>query len=219
MAESTDKHSEQNNTHPTSPIIKVCGMRNASNIQAIDNLRPDLMGFIFYPQSARYVAEVPKQMPQYAKKVGVFVHPQFRDVIDHVKQYGLHAVQFHGKASAEMCEAFRERGLTVIRALPVTETFVSDTAEYVGKVDYFLFDNPTLKFGGSGKTYDWSLLHRYPGPTPFLLSGGLSLQMVATLKSFHHPCLVGYDINSGFELSPGLKDVSLVAQFIKEIKA
>ena len=207
----------QTSKHPA-PIIKVCGRRDANNIQAIDHLHPDWMGFIFYPQSSRYVSEVPNILPQHAKRVGVFVHPQFRDVIEHVKQYNLDAVQFHGTASPQMCETFRERGLIVLRAQPVTETFVAETAEYVGKIDYFVFDNPTLKFGGSGQRYNWSLLNRYTGPTPFLLSGGLSPQLINELKQFHHPFLAGYDINSGFEISPALKDEAAVMQFIKEIK-
>ncbi len=207
----------QTSKHPA-PIIKVCGMRDANNIQAIDHLHPDWMGFIFYPQSSRYVSEVPNILPQHAKRVGVFVHPQFRDVIEHVKQYNLDAVQLHGTASPQMCETFRERGLIVLRAQPVTETFVAETAEYVGKIDYFVFDNPTLKFGGSGQRYNWSLLNRYTGPTPFLLSGGLSPQLINELKQFHHPFLAGYDINSGFEISPALKDEAAVMQFIKEIK-
>lgn len=213
MKSNTDVHPS-----PTSPIIKVCGMRDSANIQAIDKLAPDWMGFIFYQHSSRYVEQVPTVMPQRAKRVGVFVHPQFRDVMDHVKRYDLQAVQFHGTASPEVCQSFRERGLIVIRALPVTETFVAETAQYVGKVDYFLFDNPTLKFGGSGQTYDWTLLQRYPGPTPFLLSGGLSLQTVEALKRFAHPFLAGYDINSGFETSPAMKDSAAVAQFIAEMK-
>ncbi len=199
-------------------IIKVCGMRDASNIRAIEQAGPDWMGFIFYPSSPRYVSELPEYIPDSVTRVGVFVHPKFQDVIQHVKDFHLQAIQLHGKASPEMCQSFREKGIKVIRAVPVTETFVSETAEYVGKVDYFLFDTPTLKFGGSGQSYDWSLLSRYPGPTPFLLSGGLSPDSVDSLQNFHHPCLVGYDINSGFEISPAIKDVAAVKKFIDQIK-
>ena len=117
-----------------------------------------------------------------------------------------------------MCQAFRERGLIVIRALPVVSTFVADTAEYMDKVDYFLFDTPTLKFGGSGRTYDWQLLQRYNGPTPFLLSGGLSPHSVASLQTFSHSYLAGYDLNSGFETAPALKDATVLQSFIKQIK-
>ena len=168
-------------------IIKVCGLRDADNIRAVEEAGADWTGFIFYPRSPRFVSEVPTYLPQHAKRVGVFVHPQFRDVVEKVKAFGLQAVQFHGTASPDMCQTFRERGLTVIRALPATDDFVAETAEYTHKIDYFLFDTPTLKFGGSGKQYDWLLLQRYLGPTPFLLSGGLSLQSVEALRHFHHP--------------------------------
>lgn len=199
-------------------IIKVCGMREADNIRAVEQAQPDLMGFIFYPRSPRYVDTVPAYMPQGVERVGVFVHPQYRDVMNHIKQYGLQVVQFHGTASPDMCATFREQGVKVVRALPVTEAFVADTAEYVGKVDLFLFDTPTLKFGGSGKSYDWDLLKRYPGPTPFLLSGGLSPQSVKQLQAFEHPFLAGYDINSGFETAPAVKDAAAVKQFIDTMR-
>ena len=101
-------------------LIKVCGMRNAENIRAVEQAGPDWMGFIFYEPSPRYVAEMPAYMPQQCKRVGVFVHPQFRDVVEKVKAFGLQAVQFHGTASPDMCDTFKQRGLTVIRALPVT---------------------------------------------------------------------------------------------------
>lgn len=193
-------------------------MRDAANIRSIEQTGIDWMGFIFYPPSPRYVNEPPEYLPESVKRVGVFVHPDFQNVNNHIKQYHLQAVQFCGKASPEMCQRFRDMGILVIRVVPVTETFVSETAEYVGKVDYFLFDTPTLKFGGSGRSYNWSLLARYPGPTPFLLSGGLSPSSIDALRAFQHPCLAGYDINSGFELSPALKDVSAVINFVQQIK-
>ncbi len=199
-------------------IIKVCGMRDAENIRAVEQTGADWMGFIFYKKSPRYVSQVPDYLPQQMKRVGVFVNPTFREVMDHVNNFGLHAVQFHGNTLPDMCQAFRERGLIVIRALPVVSTFVADTAEYMEKVDYFLFDTPTLKFGGSGRTYDWQLLQRYNGPTPFLLSGGLSPHSVASLQTFSHPYLAGYDLNSGFETAPALKDATMLQSFIKQIK-
>lgn len=198
-------------------LIKVCGMRNAENIRAVEQAGPDWMGFIFYEPSPRYVAEMPAYMPQQCKRVGVFVHPQFRDVVENVKAFGLQVVQFHGTASPDMCDTFKQRGLTVIRALPVTESFVADTAEYTGKIDYFLFDTPTLKFGGSGRRYNWNLLQRYTGPTPFLLSGGLSPQSINDIKTFKHEYLAGYDLNSGFETAPAMKDAAAIANFINII--
>lgn len=73
-------------------IIKVCGLRDADNIRAVEEAGADWTGFIFYPRSPRFVSEVPTYLPQHAKRVGVFVHPQFRDVVEKVKAFGLQAV-------------------------------------------------------------------------------------------------------------------------------
>lgn len=199
-------------------IFKVCGLREANNIRAVEETGADWLGFIFYSKSPRFIDNIPQYLPQQSKRVGVFVHPQFREVVEKVKQFELQAVQFHGIASPEMCQTFRERGLTVIRALPATNDFVAETAEYTNKIDYFLFDTPTLNFGGSGKSFDWTLLQHYTGPTPFLISGGLSLQSVEALQHFHHPFLAGYDLNSGFETAPALKNVAALKQFITLMK-
>lgn len=198
-------------------IIKVCGLHEADNIRAVEQAGADWFGFIFYHQSPRFIDNPPAYLPTRGKRIGVFVHPAFREVVERVKQFGLDAVQFHGKASPEICQAFRDRGLTVIRALPVTPEFVAETAAYTGHIDYFLFDTPTLSFGGSGRLYDWDLLHRYNGPTPFLLSGGLSPQLIPELQHFGHPHLAGYDLNSGFETAPGIKDAAAVKQFINQL--
>ncbi len=198
-------------------IIKVCGMRDAENIRAVEQTGADWMGFIFYPKSPRYVDKVPNYLPQNMKRVGVFVNPTFRQVMEQVNNFGLHAVQLHGNVLPDMCQTLRERALIVIRALPAVSTFVADTAEYMDKVDFFLFDTPTLKFGGSGRTYDWQLLQRYNGPTPFLLSGGLSPHSIEQLHAFSHPFLAGYDLNSGFETEPGLKDATALQTFISQI--
>lgn len=199
-------------------IIKVCGLRDGENIRAVEAAGADWFGFIFYPRSPRFCNDVPSYLPTRGERVGVFVHPTFRDVTERARQFGLTAVQFHGKASAEMCAEFRSKGLKVIRAIATTETFVSETAEYVGKVDYFLFDTPTLKFGGSGRRYDWTLLDRYTASVLFLLSGGLSPASVSDIRTFSHPALVGYDLNSGFETAPGIKDAHSIEQFIKDIR-
>lgn len=199
-------------------IIKVCGLREPDNIRAVETTGADWFGFIFYPPSPRYVDVVPAYLPQHGIRVGVFVHPQYMDVVERIKQFNLQAVQFHGMASPDMCATFKQRGVTVIRALPATDEFVAETAEYTNKIDYFLFDTPTLKFGGSGQSYDWTRLQRYTGPTPFLLSGGLSPQSFEALQNFHHPLLAGYDLNSGFEIAPALKDAASLKLFIERIR-
>ena len=66
--------------------------------------------------------------------------------------------------------------------------------------------------------FDWNLLHRYNGPTPFLLSGGINPYSVKALREFRHPYFAGIDINSRFETAPGIKDVERISNFLKELK-
>ena len=82
----------------------------------------------------------------------------------------------------------------------------------------FLFDTKCDTVGGSGQHFDWSVLERYDGNTPFLLSGGIGPEDVEKVKSFHHPKCVGIDINSRFETEPGMKDVDLLRSFISQVK-
>lgn len=194
-------------------LIKVCGLREAENIRAVEATGADWFGFIFYPKSPRFVDAVPGYLPRRGKRVGVFVHPRQEEVEQQVEQFGLHAVQFHGEADPALCRTFRSQGLTVIRALPATETLAEETAPYQDCVDYFLFDTPTKQFGGSGRTYDWSVLRLYQGPVPFLLSGGLSPAALPDLKRFRHPYCAGYDLNSGFETAPAIKNAEAIKQF------
>ena len=89
---------------------------------------------------------------------------------------------------------------------------------YKGLCDYYLFDTKTPQYGGSGNQFDWNLLLRYTGMTPFLLSGGINPYSVKAIREFHHPKLAGIDINSRFETAPGKKDVERIGKFLQEIR-
>jgi phosphoribosylanthranilate isomerase len=80
-----------------------------------------------------------------------------------------------------------------------------------------LFDTKCDEHGGSGKSFDWSILNEYKGQTPFLLSGGISVDSIAALKEFKHPRWSGIDLNSCFEVSPGMKDVKKIKSFLNEL--
>ena len=90
--------------------------------------------------------------------------------------------------------------------------------EEFDSVDLFLFDTYTDQYGGSGKKFDWNILKKYKGSTPFLLAGGLNPTSAEALSKWTHPQLCGVDINSGFEITPGLKDTKKVAQFLNQFK-
>lgn len=200
-------------------IIKVCGMRDADNIRAIDDLGVDWLGFIFYPKSPRYVDNVPIILPTNAKRVGVFVNESIETIKSISRQYALDIVQLHGSESPEMCSTLSEEGFKVIKAFSVKDVFPTDLVNsYQHTCQYYLFDTQTKDYGGSGSKFSWGILSDYHGDTPFVLSGGISEDDVEQIYIMDNPQLIGIDINSRFELSPGHKDIEKIEQFIKKIK-
>lgn len=200
-------------------IIKVCGMREADNIHALEQSGVDLIGFIFYPKSPRYVAEKPYYLPSSAKRVGVFVNETLDTITSIANLYELDFIQLHGNESPEECRNLRKTGKKIIKVFSISsKNDLSATKNYEGVCDYFLFDTKCPDYGGSGKQFDWSVLENYTGNTPFLLSGGIDIDSIDALKVFQHPQLAGYDLNSKFEISPALKDIALIERFLSVLK-
>lgn len=209
------------------PLIKVCGMRDAQNIEQIASLSPNFLGFIFYPRSKRYVRQsnlnvkqldklLPKDLPTSIKRVGVFVESTDAEVERIARQWKLDFVQLHSKESPAFCKKLKDKGLKVIKVFSVGKEGISLPLmrEYEGVVDYFLFDTQTSDYGGSGNKFDWNVLKTYDLKTPFMLSGGISLDDVEQLRGhIHHHC-IGFDINSKFETAPAQKNANLIQEFI-----
>lgn len=195
-------------------------MREAENIRSISALDIDLMGFIFYPPSSRFVTELPSVMPVRQKRVGVFVNAGLDEIAQRHALFHFDYIQLHGKESPDFCRQIRAMGLGVIKAFSLKgESDLECTAAYEGLCDYYLFDTPTMLVGGSGEQFDWTLLNGYSGNTPFLLSGGIGPDSVEKLAAFSHSMLAGYDINSRFESAPALKNVQAVKNFIDSVFA
>ncbi|MCD8261461.1 MAG: phosphoribosylanthranilate isomerase [Bacteroides sp.] len=200
-------------------VIKVCGMCQAGNIREVEALGIDMMGFIFYPKSPRYNTEIPDYLPQQVKRVGVFVNETEKTILERVAEYQLDYVQLHGKESPEYCLLLKEKGIRLLKAFSIeTPDDLSGISAYEGICDYYVFDTKTPGYGGSGQQFDWNILTSYQGNTPFLLSGGIHPESSEEIKSFQHPLLAGYDLNSRFEISPALKDLSLIARFLNSVK-
>ncbi len=222
-------------------------MRDTDNIRAVSELDIDLMGFIFWPQSPRFVRMISSQagiIPDYSlerlkkgqgkddspanriKRVGVFVDDMPQSIITRVYNYDLDYVQLHGEESRVMIENFRrsvdpdiKAGVKVIKTISVEKPEdVDKYKEYVGVVDLFLFDTKCDCAGGSGEQFDWSVLERYDGDVPFLLSGGIGPDDVEKIKAFNHPQFAGIDLNSHFETEPGVKDVDKLKAFISALR-
>lgn len=201
--------------------LKVCGMKLAANIAAVAALRPDYLGFIFYDKSPRLIsdvsAELIKYIPAEIKTVGVFVDEELDVVKKKINLYQLKAVQLHGSESPGYCAALKSifGEIEVIKAFGVDEDFDFNVLkEYMDAVDFFLFDTKTKAHGGSGKTFDWKILDDYKLDKSYFLSGGIDLQHAAAIKQIEDSKLYALDINSRFEVEPGVKDVEKVKAFI-----
>jgi len=215
-------------------IIKTCGLREPENIKAISALGVDWIGLIFYPKSPRFIGEQAnlqaflqqeKNEEGSPKRVGVFVNAEFKDVLEAVQDYELDYVQLHGGESAVYCATLQQlwkdssiRKAGIIRAFRVSRAFdFGITVDYEPFCDYFLFDTKGQEYGGTGHKFDWDILERYTGETPFLLSGGIGPEDAASVKLVKHPALVGIDLNSKFETEPGWKDAQKLAEFLSEL--
>lgn len=203
-------------------IVKVCGMRDPDNIRAVEALGVDWMGFIFYSKSPRLApCDAPAYLPSACRRVGVFVNASLEEIASRVRGYSLDMVQLHGSESPELCRQLSRLlpGVDLIKAMQVRSAEdLTRASEYSGAVSWLLFDTPTAGFGGSGKSFDWSLLAGYEGEVPFILSGGIGPDSVEAISSLRHPAFAGVDLNSRFETAPGLKDVDAVRAFIESLK-
>lgn len=202
--------------------IKVCGMRDPQNLEEVCALDPDFVGFIFYKGSRRFVGNKPDRalfdIPgSEIKKVGVFVNEELDEVIKAIEIYGLDLVQLHGGESEDYCRALSGEPLELIKAVDPHGTLV-DLERYGRVVDYLLFDSAGEGSGGTGRKFDWKLLEDLSIGAPFLLSGGIGPADALSLRSLEYKGLMGVDVNSRFEVSPALKDVSRLKEFITEIR-
>lgn len=202
--------------------IKICGMKHPENIFSVATLKPDFMGFIFYPKSSRFIGKLDPEyvanLPASVCPVGVFVDEDQETVLTMALKYHLKAVQLHGNESPVMCHFLQDKGLQVIKALSIAKKNDIQTAKaYDTHCNYLLFDTKTPLYGGSGLQYDWHILHEYDGATPFFLSGGIGLDDILRIQSFRHPELYGIDVNSRFEIFPGLKNIDALTVFMNEL--
>ena len=194
-------------------------MRDAKNIREVESVGIDMMGFICWEHSPRFVSEVPDYLPQ-CKRVGVFVNPTLDYIQHYIEAFDFSHIQLHGSESPEFCQEVREKTKRkVIKAISIDRR--EDLAlanQYEDLVDLLLFDTKCKTIGGSGQQFSWDILSDYRGSLPFLLSGGIGPADAERLSKWHHPKCIGFDINSRFELEPGIKDTEKIRNFIRNIR-
>jgi phosphoribosylanthranilate isomerase len=199
--------------------LKICGMKYPDNITKVGSLLPDYMGFIFWEKSARYFDGIIPDLPKSIKKVGVFVNQSQEEILSKISTYDLQAIQLHGHESVEFCQELKSKintKIELIKVFSADENFDFEVLKpYELLCDYFLFDTKGKLPGGNGTTFDWKILNKYNSTKPFFLSGGIGLEEVETIKEISKTNLPIYaiDVNSKFEIEPGLKDKNILYSF------
>ncbi len=198
--------------------IKVCGINAVDNLKEILMLPVDYTGFIFYPKSPRFAGNLDMSgitFPENVSKVGVFVNENIDTILQYYADFQLDYIQLHGEESPGFCEELAGKGCQIIKAFSIaTSDDLLKTSDYEDSCQFFLFDTKTPLYGGSGQQFDWSILKNYTGETPFFLSGGIGLNDIDRLATFTHPALHALDLNSKFEISPGIKDIQQLKKII-----
>jgi len=203
--------------------IKVCVLKDPENIKAVTALEPDYVGFIFYENSPRFVGDLPAEVlaeiPAGINKVAVFVNQSEEFIRSIIDKYNFDFIQLHGNESPAFCKSLKDAAI-VIKAFGVNNAFdFGQLKAYKNKADMFLFDTKTENHGGSGQTFDWSVLNNYDLEIPFFLSGGLSLENLDEIKNIDHPQFYGVDLNSRFEVIPGIKNTDKLNDAFNIIKS
>lgn len=218
--------------------VKVCGITQLPQLYKLPELGVDYAGFIFYPPSPRFVEKAnlsgnavkKAKLPLY--KVGVFVDASYEQVMKRIDEFGLDMVQLHGHETPYECQKIAAY-IDVVKAFRFSENdHVPWTIkDFYADTDAFLFDTgvPALKeerenktmYGGTGRKFNWNRLKGLNIQKRFFLSGGIEPTDVPTVKEFMQDSvakdMIAVDINSRFEVSPGVKDLEKVRSFIKEL--
>lgn len=206
--------------------IKVCGNRDVNQLKELEKLEIDYVGLIFYQQSPRYIlkkitGKEVRDLDLSIPKVGVFVNANEEEIMQQIEDFDLDMVQLHGDETASFCSRISNH-IKVIKAFRIND-FEANVdwlvKEYDEVCDYYLFDKANAGlYGGTGEKFNWNLLENSVIGKPFFLSGGISDEDAAALKSFHHPFFYGVDVNSRFEKEPGIKDMRMIKEFVNQLK-
>lgn len=196
---------------------KICGLTRVEDAQLAAELGAAAIGFVFYPQSPRYLeagaaGRISAQLPSHVARVGVFVNPDLEFLFLTAKSAQLTHLQLHGEESIAVCQH---------APLPVFKTIrnAAELEKYVNvPVTAFLIDRKTPhQFGGTGQIADWNFCRQVRDRAPVILAGGLSAGNIAAAIELTSPDAI--DLSSSIESSPGVKDHQKLRQFFAALKA
>ncbi|MGB1310840.1 MAG: phosphoribosylanthranilate isomerase [Leucothrix sp.] len=200
--------------------VKICGITSTTDALNAANAGADALGFVFYPKSSRFVT--PEQaysicatLPPFVTSVGLFLNAEAEQVQTTLNQVSLDLLQFHGNESPEFCRSF---GRPYIKALGTDglENFPTHADQYHDALAILVDSHVLGKAGGTGQTFDWSLLPKNY-PKPIILAGGLKPENIA--DAIHETSVYAFDLSSGVESSPGIKSKAKIDALMQAVRA
>lgn len=209
-----------------STLVKICGLKTPDAMTAAIESGADFVGLVFHPASPRYVeievaAYLASYVPDSVKVVGLFVDPDDAQLSLTLSSVRLDMLQLHGKETPDRIREVRQKfGLPVMKALSIeTKPDLARIDLYASVSDWLLLDakGTTEVPGGTGMSFDWSLLDEFESPLPWMLAGGLTPDNVAQAISLLYPTCV--DVSSGVEAARGVKEIAKIHAFIRAAKA
>lgn len=200
--------------------IKICGITNKADALAAAGLGVDLIGFVFYKKSKRYVEpkmaeDIINELPPSVRRVGVFVDEPEDNVLKIAQDTLLDTLQFHGDETPAYCAAFKDK-YKVIKAFRLKDR---EDLKKINDYDADLYLLDTKKgdsIGGTGETFDWKILKDFEILKPVILSGGLTPGNVE--KAIREIVPFGVDVSTGVEDSPGKKNSELMKKFVENVR-
>ncbi|WP_313028106.1 phosphoribosylanthranilate isomerase [Soonwooa sp.] len=211
--------------------LKVCGLTKLDQIQDLVAMDIDFLGFIFYEKSPRFVLNhlALEQISgiNHKGKVGVFVNETIENIIKIAEKAKLNYIQLHGEEDENFVSELRQKlsnDVQIIKVIRVGNDIsevkkkLAEISNLESKISNLLFDTESKAFGGTGKSFDWSMLNELEIPIPYFLSGGVSEDNIQQLPSLKQKP-IALDINSKFEIEAGNKDLEKIKNFITQIKS
>lgn len=208
--------------------VKVCGLTQLPQIQELILMKVDFLGFIFYEKSPRYVLshlsleDISKIDHQ--GKTGVFVNETIENIIEIAEKAKLNFIQLHGNEDEEFIKRLRQRlseEVKIIKVMRIGNQTLENLQQAINHIpstiNYLLFDTDSKAFGGTGQTFDWKMLNDIEINKPYFLSGGISLENFQHLSTINQQPFA-LDINSKFEIEPGIKDIEKITKFLIKVK-
>lgn len=203
--------------------LKFCGFQTIQDVKNASTLPIDAIGFIHYEKSKRHqtiqqIANLTAIIPNHINRVAVVVNPDFNTVKRLINETQINTIQFHGSESINFIKKIQRHFPTIktIKALPANSHLYEQIDKYKSIIDLFIIDTPSHNYGGTGQSYDWSILKAIPTEIPYLIAGGIDEQNVEAISKLNltHQ---GYDIASGIETNND-KDFTKMINIVERVK-